>query len=354
MSLMDYIKGNKDFCQLVDFLDLVDLKYFNEKELVHLEEYKLNNKVINTSNIVNLSKYPIYLKSYDISKCLDNAIFYNVVNHSRKEDCFVLDKQTKHIVLDKVNLYYLYSKIHYLFNSKSEINFLKSIIDEYTILTIQDVKKEILSLIKHRQDELIKQNYDKLYNDGKNLINNEDDFIEKLENKIKSYFVLGVNIEDIKPNLSYMGRNNTRNKLNLDSNLNYFIVLYLRDKKEILNLIDTQFENFINEDSYDIKHQNEEFYMYEKMIEIYNDIKSDVEIDTDLIKFKTILSATKQAGKTITINDKKYDNHINKNCNVSKIEIGTYHSGYIQLKDIKTMKYGRKVLFDVEEFNRSL
>lgn len=354
MGFINYIKDKKDFCQLVDLLDLVDLELFDTKELDILTQYKLNEDNINFNNVINLCKFPICSDLYDKNKnCIEDAVFYKVVTYNQKEDLFILDKKTKHIIVDNINLYYWYSRINYLFSSKRHINFTKDSIDEYTILTIQDIKEEIVNMVRNRQDELMKLNYDRLYKEGENLIKDED-LIDNLTQEVKINYVYDINMYDIKPKLDYIYTGRKNSSLVVENNLAYFILMYLRDKQQILDLTDNAFYKTIDDNCYDARNLNEKFYKHEKKMEIYEELKSSLEIDEDLNRFKAIIYAVKQAGKTVVINDNKYDNFINKRHCPCDIEVGTYHSGHIALKDIKTVKFSRKVLFDIEEYNKGL
>lgn len=345
MNFLDYIEGKIDFLKINDLLDLIDLTKLSEDDLVKVNESAKDN-------IICLCKYPISTDNYDFKNYLNEVVLYKYINYANKQDFFIVDKNTKSIIIDISNIVYQFSTINYeVFNKKVINDLLKDSIGDYKLYDAQCLNLEVLRFIDDKTDELIQLNYDKIYMDGKSSITDEMKSIEQITNDIKINYIYDKEIS--KPKLDYVFNDSSSVFNYYQDKKNYFMILYLRDKNNVLDMIDEEFYKAINSNNYRVQSLNREFYMYEKRKEIAGKLKSYNENDIYLNQFKEIISAIKLAGKTVTINGNKYDNRIDSSRYYTEIEIGSYKSGRIKIKDIKTVSFGKKVLFDLDEFKNN-
>lgn len=344
MSFIGYIKNNQDFCQLVDLLDLVDVKEITKDELKVLDDYKLKTGNFNTSKVITLCKYPAYTKTKNEDYYLKNAISYNLITTGSPEQFFLVDNETKQIIIDFSKLEYLFSRINSTIFFKGNDKIFKTNIDDYEIKSFEYIKEELLDTINKKQNQLITEYKDKLYNIAKAQVD-EDKLKQKAINDAKHNYILDKKVEDDKPNIDYLFNADKTIYSKFNDNCSYFIFLYMRDKQKLLDITEQEFIKIIHDNSYHTEFLSLKLYIYEKQKEISDNIKKTLESDEELNKLKEIVNILKQAGKTVVINGDKYKNNIIKTTGYEDIKVGAVDNKYILLSDIKTIMFGKKLLY---------
>lgn len=340
MRFLDYIEGKVDFLEIVDLLDLVDTNKLSKDDCEKLS-------VVNIKEVIALCKYPVSLDLYNHNDYIKDIVLYKAISYSNKEDFFIVDKDSKAIIIDIDSISYKFMYINYEVFKINEIkNLIKDSIGDYKIYDINSLNLEVLNTIKDKTNMLLEINYDDIYKKGEDLI--DDKTIDRITNDIKIKYIYDKEI--INPEFDYVFSDSSSVFNYYNNKKNYFIILYLRDKAKILELVEEEFYRAVKDDNYRVQSLNKEFYMYEKTKEISCELISHNKEDIYLNQCKAIISAVKLAGKTVTVNGTKYDNFTDNSGLFTEIEIGSYRTGHIKIKDIKTVSFGRKILFDLDKF----
>ena len=285
MKFLDYIEGKIDFLEINDLFDLIDISKLSKEDLKKVNE---NNE----NRIICLCKYPISTDNYDFKNYLNKVVLYKYITYANKQDFFIVDKNTKSIIIDISNIEYQFRTINYeVFNRKLIYDLIKESIGDYKIYKAQSLNKEVLKAIEDKTDELIKLHYDSIYERGNSFIKDEIETIEQITNDIRINYILDIEIS--KPKLDYVFNDSYSVFNYYQDKKNYFMVLYLRDKSNVLDMVEDEFYKAINSDNYRVQSLNKEFYMYEKRKEIAGKLKSFNENDIYLNQFKSIISAIK-------------------------------------------------------------
>lgn len=348
MSFVGFIKNNQDFCQVVDLLDLVDLKQLTEEEIKSLDDYKVKTGTFNNSKVLHLCKCPIYTKTQNEEYYLNNAISYKLVHNDTLQQFMLADNDKKTIIIDFCKLGYILSSINSTLFFKGNNKIFKTNIDGYEVKSFEFIKETLANFIKERQYDLITKYRDDIYNITKAELTkkeltkaNDKDQDSTFINMAKANYLLNRNIEDIKPSLDYLL---DKSESTICDNYNYYISLYIRDNNKLLDLIEKEFlDEFKNNFDFNLLN-NLKFYSYEKQVEVSNKIKPTFETDEELNILKEILNCLNQAGKTVVINGNKYVNNIISSNYYDKIKLGTGNKT-ILLSDVKTVMFGKKVLY---------
>lgn len=340
MSFVGFIKNNQDFCQVVDLLDLVDLKQLTEEEIKSLDDYKVKTGTFNNSKVLHLCKCPIYTKTQNEEYYLNNATSYKLVDNDTTQQFMLVDNDKKTIIIDFCKLGYMLSRINSTLFIKGNVKIFKTNIDDYEIKSFDFINEELFNNIENIQKELINKHQDKLYDIAKEVVNDsasEENFI----NMAKSVYLLDKDIEEDNPNVEYLL---DKNDCKIYTNSDYYIVLYLRDKEKFSNALEEEFDRIVDNKLHTTTLNSLKFYAYKMTKDTFNKLKSDFQKDKELNNLKEILNCLNQAGKTIVVNGNKYKNNIIKSDYYDKIQIGTGNKT-ILLSEVKTVMFGKKVLY---------
>lgn len=344
MSFIGYIKNNQDFCQLVDLLDLVDIEKLTNEELTVLDNYKIKTGKFNTSKVINLCKYPVYTKTKDEDFYFKNTIAYNLITTGSPQSFFLIDNKKKQIIIDFSTLQYQLSKINSTLFFKGNDKIFKANIDDYDIKSYDGIKEELLNTINEKQNQLISEYQDKLYNIAKLQVD-ENILKNGAINKAKLNYILDKTIDDDRPNIDYLFNADKTIYSKFNDNCDYFIILYIRDKEKLIDITQEEFIKIIDNNSYHTEFLSIKLYIYDKQKEISDNIKTSLESDDELNRLKEIVKCLNQAGKTVTINGERYKNNIIKTSCYEHMKVGSVDNKSILLLDIKTIIFGKKLLY---------
>lgn len=341
MSFLNYLDNKQDFLTTTDLLDLIDLNTLSKEENEIINNFKTKTKYI------ELAKTPIYHPSsnFDNESILDNAILYKKADYSTSEKYFTIDKISKAIVIYSNYSYEFYSLEYKLFEpGKHLLDFKKRKLEDYNIYFYGDILKEYVNFVSNKENQLIYENYSLLYEHGKNQIDLEKVDLDIID-KLKISYVYDENIKE--ESFDYISESNSIFYY-IQDKYEFFIINYLRDKNYISELIEHEFNKAL--ESID-KHEytNQRFYKFERTKELKNLLEESFKKDRKLNMYKTIYNASLLAGKTINVNDNKYENFVYKPALVDRFQIGRY-GNYINFEDIKKITFGRKMLFDITNY----
>lgn len=358
MSFVDYIENKKDFLTCNDVKDLFDVSTFKEESIDTFNKYFEDRKDYKYS----IAKIPIGIPS-EIEKhtkyylmTFDNAISFKIIKYSSNDPLFLLDRETKSIIIfdDCYNweLNLLNFELYKENENDNIINYLISNIGEYTIYNFKNIYKEMLNYINIVQEELIKENYNTLYENGRIQVDPNND--SYMLNKIKKDYIchkLFKNDEYIN-SFDYLSTNIDSVFKRFYDKRCFFLVKYLRDKEYIKELIIKEFNKVLEDINNDKKiHLNKIFYESERYKELYELNKLDIENDIELNKYKAIYEATFETGNTIRVNGEKVENYVNTSDKLNELSIGRYGES-ILFQDIKTLSFSRKELFNSDKYNQ--
>jgi hypothetical protein len=124
---------------------------------------------------------------------------------------------------------------------------------------------------------------------------------------------------------------------------------YSNDKRTFREIVENVFLNIVyGTDDWSGKELLTDIVMYYTCLEMKESIKEELVNNYELNKMREVLRSLKKAGKTVMINDKKYENHTIYD---ESYYIGTGKS-CIHAKDVKEIKFGKNVLFNEENFKK--
>lgn len=339
MSFLNYLENKQDFLTNVDLLDLIDLNLFSKEEKEEINLFKQKREYI------ELAKIPIYDLSCDKNSILDGAILFKKVHYSSSDKYFLIDKISKTIIIYRDYLYELHFLEYALFDCKKKIlDFKKNRLEDYKIYFYEDILKEYINFVNNKENELIYENYSLLYEHGKNKLDLEKVDLDIID-KLKISYVYDENIEE--ESFDYISKSDSI-FYHMQDKYEFFIINYLRDKNYISELIENEFNKAL--ESIDIhEYTNQRFYKFERTKELKNLLEESFKKDRKLNMYKTIYNASLLAGKTINVNDNKYENFVYKPALVDRFQIGRY-GNYINFEDIKKITFGRKMLFNIVNY----
>lgn len=339
MSFLDYLDNKQDFLTTTDLLDLIDLNLLLKEEKEKINPFKQKKECI------ELSKTPIYDFSCNKNNILDNAILFKKNHYSSSDKYFLIDRISKAIIIYNYCLYDFHLLEYTLFNCEKKIlDFKKNRLEDYKIYFYEDILKECINFINNKENELIYENYSLLYEHGKNEVD-----LEKIDlniiKKLKVSYIYDEKIEE--KSFDYISKSDSIFYYMKDK-YDFFIINYLRDKNYISELIENEFNKAL--ESIDThKYTNQKFYEFERTKELKNQLEESFNNDKKLNMYKTIYKASLLAGKTININDRKYENYVYKPDFIDRFQIGRY-GDCINFEDIKKITFGRKLLFDIANY----
>ena len=352
MSLIKYLNNEVDFLFAGDFISLLKDDCFSEDDLSKIKEY-LKNK----DDIMLTSKHPIY--DFE-GEYLEDTYILKDVRYSSKDDLYLIDKKNKNIILFENSIRIKLRFLSYdLSLSINEDNKFKSNLDGYNLYDYYELRKEYYEFLTSKTNELIKKHYDELYLLGKNIFledvdnSNHDKKLNELKNsllnELKFEYIKSKNIDE--PVYEYIHKLDSsifyKPYSDKERNLELKLLIYLSDKKSLEKMIDDEFEKAISCDKcYPINRTHVLFFINEYKKALKDEYLQSIQTDSKLNRYKQIIEASLKAGKTININGFKYDNILTTNIN--NLEIGSYGK-YISFDEIKVMKYGRNILFDISK-----
>lgn len=377
MNLIDCLK-NKDICKDVindrDFLrtvylfDLIDLNKLNQEQLDLINNYKENEY---KHYLENVEDYWIYndwktlkvvpirktqiTKSTDPTEYIDNCFVCKILKRHRDYfDFIILDEESKTILVD---FKLLQVELHGLIFISDLSDLLVANLNGYKVVSLEKTKENLLYSVKEKHIELLKDKYDYLYNQGKEQLTQQD--LDNINNIVNVHYVLDTPYVPDKSKVNYLLDTNFSHFEDLytfdtDIRRNYFVILYIRDKKGLLDMVKAEFNNVIDENSENTKHMHKIFCYYEVSkecnysVKYYDFLKKDKELNI----YRDMILAIKKAGETVNINKNSYENKINISDKPQYIYIGRKKG--IHLCEIKEISYRNKKLFDIEEYNKSL
>lgn len=343
MSLLNYLNNEQDFLTKAELIDLVDINLLSKEEQEKYKNFKASVKYL------TMAKAPIYQsKVFDEDdKVLKDAILYKECSYSSMDKYFLFDK-TLNVLIHYEKLSYTLNNYFYEIIDKIDykylLNFAKKQLENLTIYSSSDIINEYIDFINKKEQELIQENYSYIYEQGKKHVEDLEKLDKTITNELKVSYVYDQPLEKL--GITYI-KNFDSVFYNQQDKHDFFMIKYLRDKDYISQLVEEEFYKSLQEKNRN-KYTEERFYKSERKKELYNELRQSFEVDKKLKLYRAIYEATKLAGKTITVNGNKYDNNILKSLNVDHIEIGHYDS--IKFEDVKTITFGRKVLFDINNY----
>lgn len=345
MSFLNYLENKQDFLTDTDLLDLINLNLLSKEENEKTKDFESNTKYL------HLAKVPVYYpNSYD-KNILNDVILYKELSYSNAQKYILVDKLSKSIIIYDKPAYEFTSLEYVMFGHKERKNLLdfkKRKLGDFNIYSYEDILKEYIDFVNNKENELIHENYSFLYEQGKNQIENLEKLDLTITNKLKLRYIYDEEIEEESFDYTH---NNDSIFHHIQDKYDFFFTKYLRDKNYISELLEDEFYKALsNIDKR--KYTNERFYKFEREKELKKELIKSFENDRELNLYRTICKATELAGKTLNVNGTKYENHLSKPYNaeyMGDIEIGRY-SDYVKIKDVKTITFGRKVLFDIANY----
>lgn len=355
MSILDFLNNKQDFFKLAECIDFLDLCKITVEERDILNKYRLefnvkniNSTVSRYNKILELCKLPIFIESNRSKSYLENAILFGVRSNSySSKDLFLLDKESSSIIVDTSSLTSYLKDIDFdIFANKKSDSLLKDSLAKYKIFNLNSLKKEVFSFIQSKNDELVKKNYSMLCELGRKDLD-EDCIKNNAISKVNKLYVFDKSLDDL--NANYVLDSNIDIFYNTTDNYYHILILYLRDKNALEDLINSVFYRFINSNSHKAIDLNQTVYKDKILRETLNELEPINKTDVSLNTTKEIIKSLKLAGKTVVVNGQKCINYTDTYA-FPNLSVGRYSDNKIEFDKIETISFGRKILFDKSKF----
>lgn len=348
MNLIKYFKGERNFILMNDLVEVLDEGKYNQ---VDWKKFENKNK-----EALIIAKYPIF----KLGVFQENVFKLKEVSYSSKYDLFIVDNENKVIILDEDNVAMKIRYInHDIFSSINKTDWFKCNLNEYKVYLHDNLIKQMDCFLERESAGLIKKHYEYLYTNGENFCrenyHQEDVKLSKLISSLVNELKIEYIFEDevIKPKYEYISALQVSKLYKNYSSTGYsdeLLLLYVNDRKELSKLVEFEFNRAIAEkDNYSVQSINNRFFRNELKGKLRVEKIEEFKMDNQLKIYKEIIKSLKNGGKTVTINDKKYDNRADRS-NINELRIGSYKTGYVKFDEVEVIKFGRKELFNIKNF----
>lgn len=337
-KFIDFIENREEFLES-NFIS----KLLTKKVKDEIEYY--NNPYL------ELTKSPFQLRKDMNYTYLTDVVIYR--EHNKSQHMIVVDKLTKTILINADSVKWSIRNVSYTEALKIINDNLIKELDGYKIKTLSSLRDEFIDTVRYVEKSLTDKNNDLISNYGKKYLEEElknSKYKNEILDEIKLDFIFN-RTENIKPTTNYLSHHYSSKFHNVyynHSNSNVLTDLmleYLRDKDKLIEDLKEEYYMGLNHFDSESNKYNRRIYLYNYKNKLLNEKKDEIFNDSDLINKKSIIEALHKAGKTVIINDIKYDKVISKDYK-GNIEIGSYKgNGPISIDDVNTIQFGGKTLY---------